>query len=187
MIFGWSPISCRTSYERSLTTKLNSNTNHKVLEAVYPKLLIKAKGQQSVLRIKSNKQNKVGFWTWHCILSPQTSWLVNTALNELQMRGCGNPSDLSPTQHQIPLLSRNTHLQLVCSRQLTCRWLGRITAGQRCKELVLLQGPFSWLFYLQHELKLALESRDNKIKGISNFQNHTAVIGVFKQMHRHYF
>lgn len=114
-------------YERSLTTKLISNTNHKTLEAVCPKLLIKGKGQQFVLRMKSNEQNKAGFWTLHCILSPQTSWLVKVALNELQMHGCGNPSDLSATQHQITLLPRNTHLQLVCSRQLT----GHITARER--------------------------------------------------------
>lgn len=135
MIFGLSPTSCRNSFEGSLTTKLISNTNHKVLETVYSKLLIKAKGQQSVVRMKSNKQNKVGFWTWHCILSPQTSWLVNAVPNEVQMCSCGNSSDLSPTQHQIPLLSPNTHLQLVCSRKLTCRGLGHITAGERHKEL----------------------------------------------------
>lgn len=124
MIFGLSPTSCRTLYEGSLRTKLISNTNYKVLEAVCPKLLIKAKGQQSVLRMKSNKQNKVGFWTWHCLLSPQTSWFVNVAPNELQMCSCGNPSDLSSIQHQLLLLSRNTYLQVACSRRLTCRWAG---------------------------------------------------------------
>lgn len=82
--------------------KINLQYKSQSFGGLYPKLLIKAKGQQSVMRIKSNKQNKVGFWTWHCILSPQISWLVNAALNELQMWGCGNPSDLSPTLHKSP-------------------------------------------------------------------------------------
>lgn len=166
MTFGWSPTSCRTSYEGSLTTKLISSTNHKVLEAVYPKLLTNAKGQQSVLKIKSNKLNKVGFRTWHCILSPQTSWLVNIALNELQMRGCGSPSDLSPTQHQIPLLSRNTHLQLVCSRQ---GWvLSQLERGE--KSSVSPQWPLSWLFYLQNELNLLWKVGIIKLKGYQTFK-----------------
>lgn len=146
-IFGLILTSHRTLYEGSLTTELISNTNHKVLEAVYPKLLIKAKGQQSVMRIKSNKQNKVGFWTWHCILSPQTSWLVNAALNELQMRGCGNSSDLSPTLHKSP---HSTNTSAVKKYPLATGVLQTAGAGgwvisqleRGAKSSVSLQWPF---------------------------------------------